>query len=133
MHFLLLPLSSISQSFFFFFQAEDGIRDPLVTGVQTCALPISGQLPYDRRPPPDLRSHLDLVSGARLPRRGDGLPTDELETHPGVRDLLLGDPRVLLRRRIPHRIDRTDRQDSRPPLLPHVTAGVTDSRAWHKP
>src|SRR6266542_6443529 len=29
-------------SFFFFFQAEDGIRDATVTGVQTCALPISG-------------------------------------------------------------------------------------------
>src|SRR5579872_3804510 len=28
--------------FFFFFQAEDGIRDADVTGVQTCALPISG-------------------------------------------------------------------------------------------
>src|SRR2546422_3257371 len=27
--------------FFFFFQAEDGIRDVAVTGVQTCALPIS--------------------------------------------------------------------------------------------
>src|SRR3989441_10785952 len=27
--------------FFFFFQEEDGIRDKLVTGVQTCALPIS--------------------------------------------------------------------------------------------
>src|SRR5438034_9953617 len=27
-------------SFFFFFQAEDGIRDHCVTGVQTCALPI---------------------------------------------------------------------------------------------
>src|SRR6478672_11081424 len=26
--------------FFFFFQAEDGIRDLIVTGVQTCALPI---------------------------------------------------------------------------------------------
>src|SRR6266496_5975461 len=26
--------------FFFFFQAEDGIRDLYVTGVQTCALPI---------------------------------------------------------------------------------------------
>src|SRR2546421_5890647 len=26
---------------FFFFQAEDGIRDLIVTGVQTCALPIS--------------------------------------------------------------------------------------------
>src|SRR3989449_7908815 len=27
--------------FFFFFQAEDGIRDVAATGVQTCALPIS--------------------------------------------------------------------------------------------
>src|SRR5205823_9839089 len=39
----------------FFFQAEDGIRDKLVTGVQTCALPISGTDPTavrtdDRRP-----------------------------------------------------------------------------------
>src|SRR2546425_12626155 len=33
--------------FFFFFQAEDGIRDKLVTGVQTCALPIS--LPEETR------------------------------------------------------------------------------------
>src|SRR2546427_10599569 len=30
---------------FFFFQAEDGIRDLTVTGVQTCALPISGHQP----------------------------------------------------------------------------------------
>src|SRR6266702_6629911 len=30
---------------FFFFQAEDGIRDGHVTGVQTCALPISSVLP----------------------------------------------------------------------------------------
>src|SRR5688572_33168430 len=29
------------RAFFFFFQAEDGIRDLTVTGVQTCALPIS--------------------------------------------------------------------------------------------
>src|SRR3989440_5050619 len=29
--------------FFFFFQAEDGIRDLIVTGVQTCALPICRQ------------------------------------------------------------------------------------------
>src|SRR2546428_10862952 len=28
----------------FFFQAEDGIRDLIVTGVQTCALPISADL-----------------------------------------------------------------------------------------
>src|SRR6266446_5191563 len=31
--------------FFFFFQAEDGIRDYKVTGVQTCALPISASPP----------------------------------------------------------------------------------------
>src|SRR5207247_8345957 len=41
---------------FFFFQAEDGIRDPLVTGVQTCALPISplsrGQAPGPHGPEP---------------------------------------------------------------------------------
>src|SRR2546429_2697612 len=30
----------------FFFQAEDGIRDVAVTGVQTCALPISGFMPF---------------------------------------------------------------------------------------
>src|SRR5207245_4088004 len=31
----------VLSGFFFFFQAEDGIRDATVTGVQTCALPIS--------------------------------------------------------------------------------------------
>src|SRR5256885_8296226 len=34
--------------FFFFFQAEDGIRDYKVTGVQTCALPISEQIFVER-------------------------------------------------------------------------------------
>src|SRR5437879_6884342 len=38
--FLLSSLSCLF--FFFFFQAEDGIRDTSVTGVQTCALPIWG-------------------------------------------------------------------------------------------
>src|SRR5688572_31099234 len=33
----------------FFFQAEDGIRDLTVTGVQTCALPICARLPRRRR------------------------------------------------------------------------------------
>src|SRR5216684_9108011 len=35
--------------FFFFFQAEDGIRDVAVTGVQTCALPISAKFRAMRR------------------------------------------------------------------------------------
>src|SRR6266536_4612060 len=40
-----LPFCGVTASavLFFFFQAEDGIRDPLVTEVQTCALPISVQ------------------------------------------------------------------------------------------
>src|SRR5256886_9730535 len=44
-------------AYFFFFQAEDGIRDLTVTGVQTCALPISAHLDEFRR---------------RLPGRGRG-------------------------------------------------------------
>src|SRR3989441_1513537 len=38
---ILLSVVLVFRYFFFFFQAEDGIRDKLVTGVQTCALPIS--------------------------------------------------------------------------------------------
>src|SRR2546422_2265280 len=59
---------------FFFFQAEDGIRDVAVTGVQTCALPICAALvraspcryrsPDTRVPSPRLRSR------RAPPRRG---------------------------------------------------------------
>src|SRR2546427_12827346 len=48
---------------FFFFQAEDGIRDLTVTGVQTCALPISSSGRRAR----DARDH----GAAHL---GDGVP-----------------------------------------------------------
>src|SRR5438067_11435555 len=37
--------------FFFFFQAEDGIRDRNVTGVQTCALPICEHVTRERKRP----------------------------------------------------------------------------------
>src|SRR5438034_1354084 len=46
--------------FFFFFQAEDGIRDHCVTGVQTCALPISSC--------PSWRSCSGWVGWRRSPR-----------------------------------------------------------------
>src|SRR5947208_8119807 len=49
--------------FFFFFQAEDGIRDDLVTGVQTCALPILARLIAD----PDRLGH---HRGSAWQRRG---------------------------------------------------------------
>src|SRR5438552_18879432 len=42
---------------FFFFQAEDGIRDDLVTGVQTCALPISGSARGSPSTAPIAREH----------------------------------------------------------------------------
>src|SRR3989454_844895 len=48
------------RSFFFFFQAEDGIRDYKVTGVQTCALPIL-QLLVDERPLLERTSHAPLL------------------------------------------------------------------------
>src|SRR5699024_11217433 len=41
-------LSSANTSFVFFVQAEDGIRDRNVTGVQTCALPICRSLSWSR-------------------------------------------------------------------------------------
>src|SRR3989442_10300516 len=42
-------MERIENVVYFFFQAEDGIRDADVTGVQTCALPISIRLTALRR------------------------------------------------------------------------------------
>src|SRR2546426_2730229 len=58
--------STIRSFFFFFFQAEDGIRDYKVTGVQTCALPIWA-FGHDRIP---LDAERDAVERppARRPR-----------------------------------------------------------------
>src|SRR5437773_4094914 len=61
----------LSLLFFFFFQAEDGIRDRDVTGVQTCALPICDPA---RRPLPRLprlRERVSLRGRVRRARRGD--------------------------------------------------------------
>src|SRR6185312_11123685 len=51
--------------YFFFFQAEDGIRDLIVTGVQTCALPISRCRPADATGWPCLRSTSARTPGCR--------------------------------------------------------------------
>src|SRR5687767_15737554 len=40
----LFPVNMLLLLLVFFFQAEAGIRDKLVPGVQTCALPISGEM-----------------------------------------------------------------------------------------
>src|SRR5207248_8373558 len=49
----------------FFFQAEDGIRDRTVTGVQTCALPIYVRSARHFARPPPLFLHNSAFSGAR--------------------------------------------------------------------
>src|SRR5205807_3321134 len=46
----------------FFFQAEDGIRDYKVTGVQTCALPISALTPFHFAEFPSSAEHDDFPS-----------------------------------------------------------------------
>src|SRR2546426_5614267 len=50
---------------FFFFQAEDGIRDYKVTGVQTCALPILGPLRAHARVEKELFAKLGYAETAR--------------------------------------------------------------------
>src|SRR5207249_7668311 len=75
---------------YFFFQAEDGIRDRNVTGVQTCALPIS-----DRRG----EAHQSGSPGRRRPRRvhlGGARPAARRAAYRGggsERDELRGDER----------------------------------------
>src|SRR3712207_7608345 len=73
----------VTLCFFFFFQAEDGIRDIGVTGVQTCALPISGASRARRprapcggrrtwRPRPRARRGRPPASAGGPPRRRRG-------------------------------------------------------------
>src|SRR6266850_5849202 len=62
--------------FFFFFQAEDGIRDYKVTGVQTCALPIFACPGSCRKRPTVSRAQVQAEAAAfaavfRWPRRSE--------------------------------------------------------------
>src|SRR2546426_3661328 len=61
--------------FFFFFQAEDGIRDYKVTGVQTCALPISTLRDGEQAPGNSMTAEEKL----RLARQLDTLGVDVIE------------------------------------------------------
>src|SRR5438876_5893912 len=62
--------------FYFFFQAEDGIRDGRVTGVQTCALPIS------RSEAPPQRDELNGRAKANAPMTPAMAPTAEPSYEP---------------------------------------------------
>src|SRR5215213_4928494 len=84
---------------FFFFQAEDGIRDWSVTGVQTCALPISG--------------------GA------GGEPADEAAGEPDARD---GDPGGVPAA-VPPDLHLHQQEVADPPGGPQVHGVLPDGRA----
>src|SRR3989441_10616960 len=66
-------------SWFFFFQAEDGIRDKLVTGVQTCALPICPEDVacrggHEEQPHAEQAEPSEELDHGELPHRGGHLP-----------------------------------------------------------
>src|SRR5437868_14151476 len=58
--------------FFFFFQAEDGIRDRNVTGVQTCALPILRAIREEEPAPPSQKLGAAEGLPALAANRGTG-------------------------------------------------------------
>src|SRR5207244_8531959 len=62
-------------SFVFFFQAEDGIRDDLVTGVQTCALPIS-VVTTTAQAPSTIPEAFPAVTMPSLPKAGASVASD---------------------------------------------------------
>src|SRR5205823_12226603 len=81
----------------FFFQAEDGIRDKLVTGVQTCALPI----------------FIAAVSPAAIaPSRSTAMTEDVTNTDWSNRELM-DTGRRRRSRDIQHVLDRVDRSEER--------------------
>src|SRR5690348_9136184 len=70
---------SAPNSLSFFFQAEDGIRGGRVTGVQTCALPISGKHIYCEKPvSTTLAEAKDLYAAAKKARVKHGVVQDKL-------------------------------------------------------
>src|SRR5580765_8508432 len=74
--------------YFFFFQAEDGIRYGRVTGVQTCALPISARRPASSSRPAACSARASSSAGgrSRLPtwsaRNGGSVRADMPATYP---------------------------------------------------
>src|SRR2546430_3825423 len=79
----------------FFFQAEDGIRDLTVTGVQTCALPISSEIHEITAPsstPLIVNDHAEIaaevpVEGVHVGQEDDSVP---LARQKAGRDLIVG-------------------------------------------
>src|SRR5947209_16156168 len=70
--------------FFFFFQAEDGIRDIGVTGVQTCALPISEKSRHFRCACVNVRVGETIYPCVAACPAAHGSPSRKLRLLPGI-------------------------------------------------
>src|SRR2546427_9248004 len=86
MNALLRVLREVESLFFFFFQAEDGIRDLTVTGVQTCALPISSRRPSPSRFNPSTAAPIASPgkSDTQGATRSRSRPSATIAPHDGV-------------------------------------------------
>src|SRR6266511_5548886 len=105
--------------FFFFFQAEDGIRDFHVTGVQTCALPISSVASgWGSNDAP-------VTPTPTLPLSGEGAHRDR-RTVSGPLAVHQSNPFTL------HKPQRIDRRQMRVDELPTLAARVGYPRALEK-
>src|SRR3990167_9718704 len=71
------------------FQAEDGIRDLTVTGVQTCALPISARRQKEIRPPTQDGNRRDWRHSHRRDVRWSGYARHGWQAIPGAGELRL--------------------------------------------
>src|SRR5689334_25306880 len=98
---------------FFFFQAEDGIRDGTVTGVQTCALPIYG-IDLDAYPFREEKEDFLVYIGRANPDKGPataitaarhaGLPIKRSEERRVGKGVDLGGRRIIKKKKTKDRV-----------------------------
>src|SRR3989449_7563726 len=117
-------LGSMAAWVVFFFQAEDGIRDVAVTGVQTCALPISQALQLGVERVPFEVDVVEVKPGMALREQGAGSrERDGYEIHVFGTEHGGGSVGYSLRER--ERPGRFDPDKAR-------TAGVPEGHLWGK-
>src|SRR3989440_848155 len=92
---------------FFFFQAEDGIRDLIVTGVQTCALPI-----YSTRGGVSLATRFSIDSAGVAPSAAASARTSRFRAYTAI---LCPRPRRRFTMLPPMRPNPTNPSSTRPP------------------
>src|SRR2546430_5996311 len=102
---------------FFFFQAEDGIRDLTVTGVQTCALPIYRR--GARRPD---RGPAGARAGRARPRAGEARPRGQVHRSEEHTSELQSQSNLVCRLLLEKKKKQVKNQHMHNKILQHLTA-----------